>query len=77
MTPNAGSPHLGGRAEHEGTKGYSPDDRPLRDGHNPEPDEPTVEDAFEEAEEDEENAFEAAEETDGLSLQPGVDSEHS
>ena len=63
MTPDAGSAHLGGPEEHAGTKGYAPDDRPLRDGHDPEPDEPTAEDAFEEAEE-----------TDGLSLEPGVDS---
>ncbi|PWC06624.1 hypothetical protein [Mycetocola zhujimingii] len=64
MSPNAGGANFGGPKENEGTKGYSADDRPLRDGHNPEPDLPDPEEAFEEAEE-----------TDGLSLEPGVDPE--
>jgi hypothetical protein len=36
--PDAGKPSLGGPAENEGTKGYAPDDTPLRDGHVQEPD---------------------------------------
>ena len=63
MTPDAGSASLGGPKEGEGTGGYSADDLPLRDGHNPEPDLPTPQEAFEEAED-----------TDGLSLEPGADS---
>lgn len=43
MAPNAGKPSMGGRAEREGTKGYAPDDRPLRDGHVEEPDVVVVE----------------------------------
>lgn len=61
MTPNAGGASLGGPQEGAGTKGNSPDDVPLRDGHNPEPDVSSPQEAFEEAEE-----------TDGLSLQPGA-----
>ncbi|MFU8947871.1 hypothetical protein ACLRGF_14195 [Mycetocola zhadangensis] len=61
MTPDAGSANMGGPKEGEGTKGNSPDDSPLRDGHNPEPDVPSAEDAFAEAEE-----------TDGISLEPGA-----
>jgi len=37
---DAGKPSMGGHAEHEGTKGYAPDDTPLRDGHVQEPDVP-------------------------------------
>lgn len=38
MAPDAGKPSMGGPAENQGTKGYAPDDTPLRDGHVPEPD---------------------------------------
>ncbi len=38
MSGHAGGHSLGGRAERSGTKGYAPDDTPLRDGHNEEPD---------------------------------------
>ena len=43
MAPNAGKPSMGGRAEHEGTKGSAPADRPRRDGHVEEPDVVVVE----------------------------------
>ena len=42
MSPHAGKPALGGPAENEGTKGYAPDDVPVRDGHNEEPDLPDI-----------------------------------
>ena len=49
MAPNAGKANFGGPKEREGTKGNAPDDLPLRDGHNEEPDVPTAQDALEEA----------------------------
>ena len=42
MSPDAGSANFGGPKEKAGTKGYSTDDLPLRDGHNEEPDMPTT-----------------------------------
>ena len=49
MTPNAGKADFGGPKEREGMKGNSPDDLPLRDGHNEEPDVPSAQEAMEEA----------------------------
>jgi hypothetical protein len=40
MSPDAGKAAMGGPAEYQGTKGYAPDDAPLRDGHIEEPDLP-------------------------------------
>jgi hypothetical protein len=50
MTPDAGSANFGGPKEREGTKGYSADDAPLRDGHIEEPDMPTPQEALDESE---------------------------